>query len=117
MAFESALGEVLERCPGARGAVIVDADGIPVASVDETDRLEELAAEYSAALREIQRAARELDHGDLEQVTVEAQEVTVVLTGITAEYFLVLLLASNALRGKARFLSRLASRRLYSEFI
>ena len=117
MAFEAVVEEVLNRCPGARGAAVVDSDGIPVVSVDRDGRLEELAAEYSTVVREIQRAARELDHGQLEQVSVDAEKVTVMLTAITAEYFLVLLLGSEGLRGKARYLSRLAGRRLYPEFI
>jgi len=117
MAFDEVVREVVERCPGARGAAIIDADGIPVVTVDEDGRLEELAAEYSTVVREIQRAARELDHGELAQVTVEADLLTIILTTIAAGYFLVVLLAAGGLQGKARFLSRLAGARLHSEFI
>lgn len=117
MAFEAAVREVVERCPGAQAAAIVDADGIPVVAVGGDDRLEELAAQYSTVLREIQRAARELNHGQLRQVQVEAESLGVVLTAISAGYFLILLLQSSAIKGQARFLCRLASQRLYSEFI
>ena len=117
MAFDETVREVVERCPGVRGAVIIDSDGIPVVTVDEDGRLEDLAAEYSTVVREIQRAARELDHGELAQVTVEAELLTVVLTSIATGYYLVVLLGSGGLLGKARFLSKLAGARLHTEFI
>ena len=117
MAFEDEVRAVMERCSGARGVAIVDGDGIPVVAADQDGRLEELAAEYSTVVREIQRAARELDHGDVSQLTVEAEFLTIVLTSIAAGYFFVVLLGRDGLAGKARFLSRLASARLHSEFI
>ncbi len=117
MEFEATVSEVVERCPGAQAAAIVDADGIPVVVVGGEEHLEELGAQYSTVLREIERAARELDHGKLQQVQVEADSLAVVLTAISAGYFLIVLLHSSAIMGQARFVCRLASQRLYPEFI
>jgi len=115
--FDSAIGELVGRCPGALGAAIVDPDGIPVASVAEIGELEELASEYATVIDEIERAERELEHGRLEQVQVESDRRGVVLTRIARGYFLVLLVDRSGMLGKARFLSRLYGERLHSEFV
>ena len=63
------------------------------------------------------QAARELEHGELEQLAVYAEDAVIILTTIAAGYFLVLVLARDGLAGKGRFVSRLTRSRLYSEFI
>ncbi len=79
--------------------------------------LEEVAAQFAAILYEVGQAERELNHGPLRQFAVHGEVATVVLTMVSAGYFLVLQLDRHGLVGKARFLSRLAAERLHSEFI
>ena len=117
MSFEESMRELLESCPGARGAAIVDPDGIPVVASPEDGWMETLGAELAAILRDLAEAARELQHGQLEQCSVFAEEAVIILTTITAGYFLVLVINRDGLAGKGRFLSRLARARLYAEFI
>lgn len=117
MSFDEVIGGLMERCPGSRGAAIVDADGIPVVSLPHDGTLEALVAEYAAVLREIDQAGREFQHGSLRQFFVAAEHAVVVLTVIAAGYFLVLILDPGGSIGKARFLSRLAGERLYPEFV
>jgi predicted regulator of Ras-like GTPase activity (Roadblock/LC7/MglB family) len=117
VSFEESMNELLESCPGARGAAIVDPDGIPVVVSPGDGSLEVLAAEVATILQDLDEAARELQHGPLEQCSVFAEDATIVLTTIAAGYFLVLVIGREGLVGKGRFLSRLASARLYSEFI
>ena len=117
MSFEESMRELLESCPGARGAAIVDPDGIPVVVSPEDGSLEVLGAELAAILNDLSVAARELQHGQLEQCSVFAENAIIILTTIAAGYFLVLVVSRDGLAGKGRFLSRLARARLYSEFI
>ena len=117
MTFEESMKELLESCPGARGAAIVDPDGIPVVVSTEDASLEALGAELATILHDLAVAARELQHGQLEQCSVFAEDAVIILTTIAAGYFLVLVVGRDGLAGKGRFLSRLASTRLYSEFI
>mgnify|MGYP001824365958 FL=1 len=117
MTFEESMEELLETCPGARGAAIVDPDGIPVAVSSEDGSLEVLGAEFATILHDLAEAARELQHGQLEQCSVFAEDAVIILTTIAAGYFLVLVVGRDGLVGKGRFLSRLARARLYSEFI
>ena len=117
MNFETVVEEIVERCPGAVAGAIVDPDGIPVANVPERGALEEVGAEFSTILRNVTEAERELQHGDLVQFTVHAEASDLVLTLIGGGYFLLLQLEPGGFVGKARFLSRLAAVRLYSEFV
>ena len=117
MTFEESMNELLESCPGARGAAIVDPDGIPVVVSPEDGSLEVLGAELATILHDLAVAARELQHGQLEQCSVFAEDAVIILTTIAAGYFLVLVVGREGLAGKGRFLSRLVRARLYSEFI
>ena len=117
MTFEESMKELLESCPGARGAAIVDPDGIPVVVNPEDESLEVLGAELATILHDLAEASRELQHGQLEQCSVFAEDAVIILTTIAAGYFLVLVVGREGLAGKGRFLSRLVRARLYSEFI
>jgi predicted regulator of Ras-like GTPase activity (Roadblock/LC7/MglB family) len=117
VSFEESIKELLESCPGARGAAIVDPDGIPVAVSPEDGSLEVLGAELATVLHDLAEAARELKHGQLQQCSVFAEDAVIILTTIAAGYFLVLVLGRDGSAGRGRFKSRIVRARLYSEFI
>ena len=117
MNFEESMRQLMEDCPGAQGAAIVDPDGIPVVVTPHEGSLEALGVELATILRDLAEAAREFQHGRLEQCSVFAKDATIILTTIATGYFLVLVLSREGVPGKGRFLSRLARERLYSEFI
>ena len=117
MNFDDSVRALLESCPGARGAAIVDPDGIPVVVSPREGPFEALGAELATVLRDLSQASREFQHGNLEQFSVFAEDAIIILTTIAAGYFLVLVLNRDGIAGKGRFLSRLTGARLYSEFI
>lgn len=117
MSFDAELSGLMRRCPGTRGALIVDPDGIPVAMQPRDATLEAMGAEFASVLKGIHEAGREFQHGGLVQFTIYAEAGTVVLSTLAAGYFLMLVQEREGLAGKARFLSRLAALRLHSEFI
>jgi predicted regulator of Ras-like GTPase activity (Roadblock/LC7/MglB family) len=115
--FETSMQDLLENCPGARGAAIVDPDGIPVVVSPKDGSMETLGAELVTVLHDLAEAAREFQHGNLEQCSIFAEDAVIVLTMLASGYFLVLVLGRDGLAGKGRFLSRLVRARVYSEFI
>ena len=117
MNFEEPMQRLLENCPGAQAAAIVDPDGIPVVVTPREGSLETLGAELATILRDLAEAAREFQHGNLEQCSVFAEDAVIILTTISAGYFLILVMSRDGLAGKGRFFSRLVGARLYSEFI
>ena len=117
MNFEEPIQQLLENCPGARGAAIVDPDGIPVVVTPNDVTLETLGAELATIVRDLAEATREFRHGDLQQLAVFAEDAVIILTTIATGYFLILVMSRGGLTGKGRFLSRLVRARLHSEFI
>jgi predicted regulator of Ras-like GTPase activity (Roadblock/LC7/MglB family) len=115
--FEQEMLTLVERCPGSRGAAIVDPDGIPVALTPNDSTLEALGTEFATIIAGVDRTGREFDHGHLQQLSVYAEDAVVVLTSLAAGYFLVLVLDRGSLVGKGRLLSRLTGSRIYSEFV
>jgi len=115
--FEAEIVKLVERCPGSRGAAIVDPDGIAVATTPADRSLEALGTELAAVVAGVDRTGREFDHGSLQQVSVWAEDAVMILTSLAAGYFLLLVLDRGALAGKGRLLSRLVGARLYSEFV
>ncbi len=117
MNFEEPIQQLLENCPGARGAAIFDPDGIPVVVTPHDAPLETLGAELATIVRDLAEATREFRHGDLQQLAVFAEDAVIILTTIATGYFLILVMSRGGLTGKGRFLSRLVRARLHSEFI
>jgi predicted regulator of Ras-like GTPase activity (Roadblock/LC7/MglB family) len=115
--FEQEMMTLVERCPGSRGAAIIDPDGISVVLTPQSSSLEALGTEFAAIVAGVDRTARDFDHGELQQVSVYAETAAVIITSLAAGYFLVLVLDRTALVGKGRLLSRLTGSRLYSEFV
>ncbi len=115
--FHDAMVELLSRCPDAAGAAVVDPDGIPVVVEPRDGSLEALGAELASIVKSLEQAGREFEHGQLQQLSVFSDRTVVILTNITAGYFLMLTVGRDGLVGKARLLSRLMSERLYTEFV
>jgi len=115
--FDEVVNELLDRCPGAGGAAVFDPDGIPVVTTPRGGNLEGLSAEFASIVKSLEQAGREFQHGQLQQLSVFADNTVVILTSIAAGYFLMLIMDRHGLVGKARLLSRLTSERLYTEFV
>ena len=117
MNFDEVVTDLLNRCPGAGGVAVFDSDGIPVVTAPRDGNLEGLSAEFASIVKRLEQAGREFEHGQLQQLSVFAENTVVILTSIAAGYFLMLVLDRHGLVGKARLLSRLTSERLYTEFV
>jgi len=103
--FEDRLQDLCSKIQGAVAATLVDRDGITVEShVENGDiDLEALAAELLAQSSTIARDHRELDLGELKQLSVTTDQYTVLLSSLTATYSLLLVLSDGGSYGRARF--------------
>ena len=117
MNFDAVVMELIDRCPGAGGAAVFDPDGIPVVASPKDGNLEGMSAEFASIVKSLEQAGREFQHGQLQQLSVFAENTVVILTSIAAGYFLMLIMDRQGMVGKARLLSRLTSERLYTEFV
>lgn len=109
--FLEKLKTIRQRIPGSVALTLVDRDGIPVetTSSDPSLDLEALAAELVIQVRSMTENHRELAAGDVRQLGVATQNATLLVSSLTQEYYLVLVLGKEGTYGQARFELRRAT--------
>ena len=118
MEFKAILKTLVQQCNGALGGVIMGYDGI---AIDEylTDSVgldvQTLAIEYASVLKEIKRTVGVLRTGELEEVSIISELCSVIVRGVSDEFFVALVLAADGNFGKARYVLRVTAPRLRSE--
>jgi predicted regulator of Ras-like GTPase activity (Roadblock/LC7/MglB family) len=117
--FQDALRRIAERVEGTRAVSLVGIDGIAIDSYVSAEGLpmESLAAEAGALVKAALSARALTDHGSLQQMTFASETASTVLCRVTAEYYLLLLLAREANFGRGRFELRKAAAALEKELL
>lgn len=103
--FLERLNRVRNRIEGAVALSLVAKDGMPVESVSSDPELdlEVLAAEIISQVRVISDDHRELDVGDVQHFAVTTDQVTLMVSAVSDEYYLLLVLGDPRSYGRARF--------------
>jgi predicted regulator of Ras-like GTPase activity (Roadblock/LC7/MglB family) len=103
--FLERLNSITRRIEGAVALSLVAGDGIPVESVNSDPGLdlELLAAELIAQVRVISDDHRELNVGEVRHLALTTDRFTLMVSGLAAGYYLMLVLADSASYGRARF--------------
>ena len=117
--FEETLRHIVDRTDGAVGALIMGLDGISVARADADDNtvdIDVVAAEYTALLRKSMRTAEDAALGQMRELVVTSDSLAFLITPITEEYFLLLVLQPHGGLGRARFELKKAQLALEEEF-
>ena len=124
MSFETILQDIVDACPGCEGLALMGSDGIPIAHAaprnSDADEAEEnvgvAGVEFGRILDEVRKAADSLESPPVEEMTVRMGRRSVVLRPVDADTTLVMLLADDAIPGKARFLLRKSLLAIQDEF-
>jgi predicted regulator of Ras-like GTPase activity (Roadblock/LC7/MglB family) len=103
--FLEKLSSISNRIDGALALSLVAKDGIPVESVssDPDLDLEVLAAELVAQARSISDNHRELEVGEVHQLAVTTDRLTLMVSSVAKDYYLLLVLGPEGNYGRARF--------------
>ncbi|HEX2252231.1 MAG TPA: roadblock/LC7 domain-containing protein [Thermoanaerobaculia bacterium] len=103
--FLERLTRISNRVPGALALCLVDADGIPVESVsaDGGLDLDLLAAELVNQVRAISGDHRDLGVGEVNQLSVSTDRLTLMVSSVGEGYYLLLVLGPEGSYGRARF--------------
>jgi len=103
--FIERLNEITDRIDGALALALVAEDGITVESYSTESELDLdlLAAEMITQVRAISENHKELSAGDVRQITVATDRMTVMVSSVSESYFLILVLAGYGNRGRARY--------------
>ncbi len=117
--FEDRLQGICGKIEGAVAATLVDRDGITVETYSQNGEidLEALAAELLAQTSTIARDHRELDLGELRQLSVTTDRYTILLSSLTGSYSLLLVLSDEGSYGRARFELRRALLQFESDLV
>jgi predicted regulator of Ras-like GTPase activity (Roadblock/LC7/MglB family) len=108
--FRESIEKIINNCDGAVAGVVMGFDGIEVdkfASSKDVD-VQTISMEFSVVLGEIRKAAKLLEVGELEEVSVRSEELTYIIRVLNKEYFLGVVMMPGGNFGKGRFLMRMA---------
>ena len=111
--------ELLERVPGAQGAIIADWEGEAVDQVARIDdyELKVIGAHKGVILNNLRQVVRRLDGGSLEELVIATEKTQTLVLPLTEEYFLVLTLACGDALGRALFEARRCAACLKMEIV
>jgi len=113
--FRELLTEIVSGAEGSIGAVLMGADGLTVEQVvadPSGGDVEAMAMELSVVLREVRKAAQQIEAGAPEELMIRGASLTTLVRVLSDDYFVALALGPTASVGKARFLLRRAAPRL-----
>lgn len=112
MTFREHIQRIVQSTPGAVACTIMGFDGIAIDTYEtgtgEVD-IPVLLVEFAAAAQLLRRNATQSPAGGFVELVVTNQRLSAIVRPLTEEYFLAVVLAPNALVGKARFLMRVAA--------
>jgi predicted regulator of Ras-like GTPase activity (Roadblock/LC7/MglB family) len=103
--FVERLRQISERLGGVRGLALVAQDGIPVESYGGSAdlELEVLCAELLDQVRLMNEDHRDLQAGAVDQLTLVTDRVSLVVSRLSREYYLLAALPADVPVGRARF--------------
>ena len=116
--FSEHLKKIVDNVEGAVGALIMGLDGIAVdrhVRDAETVDIDTIGMEFSYILTQIIKASEVLEVGALQEISIKAEQLVVVLRMVTAEYFVAVVLSADGNFGKCRFYVRMAVPKLLAE--
>jgi len=104
-AFTDSLRRVAQRVEGTRTVSLIGADGIPVETHGDVEGLsiETVAAEMGNLLRAARNASVAAGTGEIRELAALTETSITVLSRVTEEYYLLLLLARGGNLGRGRF--------------
>ena len=113
--FRDHLRRISERIGDVLALSLVARDGIPIEAfcIDPELDLDALAAELIAQLRLISENQRDLRIGEVQHLAITTDRLTVMVSAVAHDYFLLLVLGPQGNHGRARFELRRA--RLFLE--
>ena len=118
--FKETLKLIVEKTDGAVGAVIMGTDGLPVERFfsDEGSEanLDVAAAEFTSLIRAAARSAKDLDLGEVRELVVSLENLTLLMRSLHKDYFVFLALRADGNLGRGRYELRKAELTLAEEF-
>lgn len=113
------LDQLGAACAEAVAVVLLRDDGVPVELIDRSHGPEDVGGRPSAlgpqlagVLAEVRRTAQVLEYGEVEEIAVSSDRLTLLVRAVGLRHYLALVLASGAKVGRGRCLLRIYGSRL-----
>ncbi len=117
MPFKNLLNSLVERVPGAQGAILADWEGEAVEQVgimDDYD-LKVIGAHKGVILHNMCEVVDRLGNDELKEIVVTTKQAQTLILPVTRDYYLVLTLDRSDMLGRALLESRRCIQALYRE--
>ena len=117
MPFKTLLNTLVERVPGAQGAIIADWEGEAVDQVGVMDdyELKIIGAHKGVVLHNMREVVDRLGNDDLKEIVITTKLTQTVIMPVTEHYYLVLTLDRSDMLGRALMETRRCVKALYQE--
>jgi predicted regulator of Ras-like GTPase activity (Roadblock/LC7/MglB family) len=123
--FRDSLQKLVERVEGGVAGILMGFDGIsveaytrppgqPGAQSDLAD-IQNVGMELAHVIGQVRRAATLLEAGTLDEVTIKADKLIVLVRALSDEYFLAFALRPQSSFGKARYALRVLAPKIQAE--
>lgn len=115
--FRDTLQRIAGNVEGTLAVSIVGLDGIPIdfTTPEQTVSIEEVAAELGAFVKRLESPRAETQSGQIRELVVAAERSVAILSRITPEYYLLLLLSGDGNVGRGRWELKKAALTLQEE--
>jgi predicted regulator of Ras-like GTPase activity (Roadblock/LC7/MglB family) len=113
--FQEPLKKIVQEVEGGIGGVIMGLDGIAVETfMNDQDGFDVniIGMEFSFIMTQVKRAAEALKVGGVQEFSVKAERLLLVIRMLTDEYFVAVVLHPQGNFGKCRFLLRMLAPKL-----
>lgn len=116
--FKESLQRIVDNVDGGLAGLLMGFDGIPVESYTRdpaTMDIQTVGMEFSYILTQVRKAAEALEIGNVQEIAIRAEKLSVIIRVLTPEYFLALALSESGNFGKGRYLLRITAPKLQAE--
>ena len=117
MPFKNLLNTLVERVPGALGAIIADWEGEAVdqAGIMDDYDLKVIGAHKGVVLHNMREVADRLGNDDLREIVITTKQAQTLVMPVTKDYYLVLTLDRVDMLGRALLEARRCVQALHRE--
>lgn len=118
MSFRHVLQGICDRVEGTLAISLIGLDGIAVENINQRGiPLDVIGAEFGGFVRSIRLSNTELNTGEVLQLSLVAEKMTIFLSAITSEYYVLLVIGPEGNYGRARFELMRARQTLRDELV
>ena len=116
--FHDVLASLRDRIDGTLAVSLIALDGIPIESIDgDSVPLDVMGAEFGGFIKSVRLSNTDLNTGDVLQFSLVTEKYITLLSAVTPEYFLLLVMRPDGNYGRARHELAKAKYKLRDELV